>query len=175
MTDADNEPGSRASNFFHMQQVADRLGYTVSGVRGLMARGKLRHCGKRVFKIRGVRQLSWSFDEKDVEALAREFSIGREAAVPELRDQKVIAAYRAGKNPNDVVIELGVPHAVAEEIWKRFRRYEPKDPEAEPSSDDVMKTLERDQREHEARIAKGEEEMRALRARRERARNARKG
>jgi hypothetical protein len=169
MTDAHDERGAHSPKYLHRQEVADRLGRTPSGVRYLEKTGRL-HPERRVMKIRGVRGICWAFNETEVEALAREFSVARESAVPELRDQKVIAAYRDGKNVNDVVLELGVPHDVAETIWKRFKRYEPKDPDAEPTSDEVLEANERAQRAHESFLAKGEDEIRALRVARQRTR-----
>lgn len=169
MTDDRDQRGAHSPKYLHRQEVADRLGRTPSGVRYLEKTGRL-HPERRVMKIRGVRGICWAFEESEVEALAREFSVARESAVPELRDQKVIAAYRAGMNVNDVVLELGVPHDVAETIWKRFQRYEPRDANAEPSSEVVEKEQQRLQREHEAFLAKGEDDLRALRAQRQRAR-----
>lgn len=153
-------PAVPALEFLTRRQAGRRLGLSVAMIRKLEKQGKLHGVKRPLVDANGTgtRVYRYVFREAEVEAIAstRKF-VGEPVAA--IRDAKVYSAFRAGKSVADVVIELQIPADVAEHLWgfyvraRNAREGAPPPAPAPPSFEELERQAEREQREHEQRLA----------------------
>lgn len=154
MADDDDAHGAPSSQFLTRRQIVRRLGISLGAVRNLEARGEL-HGIKR--SIDDSDRYKYVFRRAEVEAIAARNKRVLDAT-PDSRDQRVFDLFRSGKTVVDVVIEVGLASDVVRHLWKNYREGRTQGENAaafiEPTVDEVLEQIERDDKAHAAELAK---------------------
>lgn len=161
---ADDEThGAPSDQFLTRRQAARRLGCSLGAVRNAEGRGEL-HGIKRF--IDDTERYKFVFRRAEVEAIADKNKRVL-SATPDSRDQRVFDAFRSGKTVVDVVIEFGIASDVVRHLWKNYREGRTQGENApaylDPTHDEVLAQIERDNKTQDAELAKTYESIGRIR------------